>query len=245
MKNVLLSSVAFLGLTVGAMAADLPSRVAPVPVAAVPVFTWTGFYVGVQAGYAWGDSSGRMTTPTGFLPFKQDGDFDGFVGGAHAGYNFQFGSIVAGFEADIEGTGINGGFGRISPTTGSTNLAESDITVQGSLRARLGFAFDRALIYATGGLAFANFETDYAFLDTTTGGTDTASFEDTEWGWTLGAGVEYAFTNNLTARLEYRYSQFDDLRHDLARVFTDGVANDVETEFHTIRAGVSYKFGSY
>jgi len=218
---------------------------APAPIAAVPVFTWTGFYVGVQAGYAWGDSSGGMTTPAGFLPFNQDGDFDGFVGGAHAGYNFQFGSIVAGLEADIEGTGTNGGFGRISPTTGSSTLADSDVTVQGSLRARLGFALDRALIYATGGLAFANFETDYAFLDTTTGDTDAASFEDSEWGWTLGAGVEYAFTGNLTARIEYRYTQFDDLRHDLTRVFTDRVTHDVETEFHTIRAGLSYKFGSY
>ncbi|MBD2746792.1 porin family protein [Microvirga sp. BT688] len=245
MKNVLLSSVAFLGLTVGAVAADLPSRMAPAPVAAVPVFTWTGFYVGVQAGYAWGDSSGTMTIPTGVLPFTEDGDFDGFVGGAHVGYNVQFGSIVAGLEADVEGTGIDGTFGRISPTTGSTNIGDSNITVQGSLRARLGFAFDRALIYATGGLAFANFETDYAFLDTTTGGRDTASFDDTEWGWTLGAGVEYAFTNNLTARLEYRYSQFDDLSHDLTPVFTGRTSNDVETEFHTIRAGLSSKFGSY
>lgn len=245
MKNLLLSSAAFLGLTVSAMAADLPSRVAPAPVAAVPVFTWSGFYVGVQAGYAWGDSSGEMTTPTGVFPFNQDGDFDGFVGGAHVGYNFQFGSIVAGLEADVEGTGIEGGFGRISPTTGSTNLGDSNITVQGSLRARLGFAFDRTLIYATGGLAFANFETDYAFLDTTTGVTAAASFDDSEWGWTLGAGVEYAFTNNLTARIEYRYSQFDDLRHDLTPLFTGSTSNEVETEFHTIRAGLSYKFGSH
>ena len=65
MKNVLLSSVAFLGLTVGALAADLPSRAVPASVAAVPVFTWTGFYVGVQAGYAWGTSSTAFTGASG------------------------------------------------------------------------------------------------------------------------------------------------------------------------------------
>ncbi len=81
--------------------------------------------------------------------------------------------------------------------------------------------------------------------DTTTDAADAASYDDTVWGWTLGAGVEYAFTGNLTARVEYRYTQFDDLRHDQTRVFEEPVSINAETEFHTIHAGLSYKFGSY
>ena len=139
MKNVLLSSIAFLGLTVGAMAADLPSRVAPVPVAAVPVFTWTGFYVGVQAGYAWGNGDYVLSSTTGpaVLPFQDVSDSDGFVGGAHVGYNFQFGSFIAGLEADVEGAGIDGA-GTYTFRDGSTLAGSVDLTVQGSLRARLG-----------------------------------------------------------------------------------------------------------
>jgi outer membrane immunogenic protein len=246
MKKALLSSMALLGLATGVMAADLPSRAAPAPtIAAVPVFTWTGFYIGLQGGYAWGDSSGVITTPTGSLALNRDGDFDGFVGGAHAGYNLQFGSVVAGLEADIEATGIDGEFGRISPTTGSYTFADTSVNVQGSLRARLGFAFDRALIYATGGVAFANFDSDFAARDAATGETTTGSFDSTEWGWTLGAGAEYAFTNNWTARAEYRYTQFDSLKTDLSALYNGAVTTDAELEFHTIRVGVSYKFGSY
>jgi outer membrane immunogenic protein len=245
MKNVLLSSVAFLGLTVGAMAADLPSRVAPAPIAAVPVFTWTGFYVGVQAGYAWGNGDYVLSSTTGpaVLPFQDVSDSDGFVGGAHVGYNFQFGSFVAGLEADIEGAGIDGA-GTYTFLDGSTLAASTDLTVQGSLRARLGVAFDRILIYATGGVAFASFDTDYVFVDAITEATTRASFDDTNWGWTLGAGAEYAFTNNFTARIEYRYTQFDDYRHS-DDAFFDGGRVSREAEFHTVRAGVSYKFGSY
>src|SRR3712207_6646850 len=149
MKNILLSSAAFLGLTVGAMAADLPSRVAPAPVAAVPVFTWTGFYVGVQAGYAWSSTSTAFTGAGGVTAGELEGE--GFVGGAHVGYNYQIGSFVVGLEADLEGVGSDDDFVGVRFSDGSTLRAESDVSLQGSLRTRLGVAFDRALIYATGG----------------------------------------------------------------------------------------------
>ena len=110
------------------------------------------------------------------------------------------------------------------------SIASSSIDWQGSIRARAGFAFDRALIYATGGFAFAGLSDGIG-----------ASDDDTLTGWTLGAGVEYAFTNNLTTRLEYRYTSFDDDNN----VF-DGVdLGDNEVEFHTVRVGLSYKFGTY
>jgi outer membrane immunogenic protein len=246
MKKILLSSVALIGLTAGAMAADLPSRrIAPAPVIpAVPAFTWTGFYVGVQAGYTWGEDDNNIT----FLgvPFGgTSGDLDGFVGGAHAGFNYQFGSIVVGLEADIEGVATdNDGVIFTGPgnglLAGETLTADGEVDFQGSLRARFGFAFDRALIYATGGFAFVNFSSDFTF-NNGAGTVLTQSFEDTEWGWTLGAGIEYAITNNFTARVEYRYTQLDGIDNNGA-FNTLGFASSSEPEFHTIRAGVSYKF---
>jgi len=254
MKKLLLSATALVALTAAASAADLPSRRAPAPViAAVPLFTWTGFYVGAQAGYAWGENETSLFFDGAAVDTDGLGDFDndGFVGGVHAGYNVQFGSFVVGLEADIEAAGIDGDLTVTDPTLpGYAAGVSSDINFQGSLRARAGVAFDRALLYVTGGLAFANIEHTYSAtlpvgnVFGVPAGTYSESFDDTEWGWTLGAGVEYAFTNNLTARIEYRYSQIDDLSHDLTPVFNGTTSNDVETEFHTIRAGLSCKFGS-
>jgi len=237
-KKILLASVALFGLTAAASAADLPSRVAPAPVAVVPVFTWTGFYVGAQAGYAWGDSDSRLfvggvdVTAAAF-PDGTDYDTDGFVGGVHAGYNVQFGSFVVGVEGDIEAASIDGD----RSFTDLGVAASTDIDFQGSLRARAGVAFDRALLYVTGGLAFANIENTYTDIGTG----DSVSFDDTEWGWTLGAGVEYAVTNNLSVRGEYRYTKFDDVENVI-----DGLGTvEQDSDFHTVRVGVSYKFGTY
>ncbi len=225
---------------------------------AIPIFTWTGFYVGVQAGYAWGGNGRDFGTVTavdldgdGITDVTAvdsgafgDGDGnDGFAGGAHAGYSFQFGSIVVGAEADIEATGIDGGrshafvdaFGNQYTFRGG-----HDIDWQGSVRGRIGFAFDRALIYATGGVAFADFKNDSTAFAGPFGTFFAGNDNGVEWGWTVGAGVEYAFTNFLTARVEYRYANFDlggNRFSDAA--FTGG---DDGLDFHTVRAGVSYKF---
>src|SRR3954470_8439400 len=97
MKKILLSSVALLSLTAGAFAADLPSRRAPAPmIAAVPLFTWTGFYVGVNAGYGWNNNDHTVVTPAGTVLAVTGQDDGGFVGGAQVGYNYQFGSFVVG-----------------------------------------------------------------------------------------------------------------------------------------------------
>ena len=177
MKKILLSSVALLGLATGAMAADLPSRRAPAPMfAAVPVFTWTGFYVGAQIGYGWNANDNDIVLPSGFV--VQSGDFgdsgDGFLAGVHAGYNVQLGSFVLGVEGDIEGV-----FGDdddddvviVGPGGGvftNYGFAGNALDWQGSIRARAGFAFDRALIYATGGFAFAGVSDGFGILATTT-----------------------------------------------------------------------------
>ncbi|MFL4996574.1 MAG: porin family protein, partial [Microvirga sp.] len=100
MKKILLASVALLGFAGAASAADLPVRAAPPApiIAAVPVFTWTGFYVGVNAGYGW---NANDSITVGGVRFDLD-DEGGFVGGAQAGYNYQIGSFVVGLEGDIQ-----------------------------------------------------------------------------------------------------------------------------------------------
>ena len=224
-----------------ASAADLPSRYAPPPIiAAVPVFTWTGFYLGAQVGYGWNANENDIVLPTGFV--VQRGDFgdsgDGFLAGVHAGYNYQIGSFVIGVEGDVEGVfgdDDDGDVVVIGPGGGvftNYGLAGNALDWQGSIRARAGFAFDRALIYATGGFAFGGVSGSFGLLD---------SGDDNLTGWTLGAGIEYAFTNNLTTRLEYRYTNFDGGNN----VFNNVTLGSNDIEFHTVRAGLSYKFSTY
>jgi outer membrane immunogenic protein len=248
MKRLLLSATALVALTAATSAADLPSRIASAPiVAAVPVFTWSGFYVGAQVGHAWSE----IDTRASFADLNEAGDFeaDGLVGGAHAGFNYQFGSVVVGVEGDIEAAGIDGER-RFADLFGAglvdTLAVESQINVQGSIRARLGLALDRALIYATGGVALAHVENTYTttFNPAVPVSPDVESFESTEWGWTLGAGLEYAVTDHLTGRVEYRYTKFDTIRNAPSDD-NPGPLFDNDAEQHTVRAGVSYRFASY
>lgn len=249
MRHLLLSAAVLIASATGASAADLPSRRAPAPViAAVPVFTWTGFYIGAQAGYAWGEDEHRLfdggVDVTPFNPFFASGntyDVDGVVGGVHAGYNRQLGSIVVGLEGDLEAAGIRGD--RLWGVPGNSLSAESEINLQGSVRARLGYALDRTLVYVTGGAAFARFENTYTDV--------LAGFEPlvdernaSEWGWTIGAGIEHAFTDNLTARVEYRYTRFDSYTNVLDPV-PPPITVEQEPDIHAVRVGVSYKFNGY
>jgi outer membrane immunogenic protein len=213
MKKILLSSVALLGLATGALAADLPSRRAPAPIiAAVPVFTWTGFYVGVNAGYGWNANDSIVVNG---LRFDLD-DEGGFVGGAQAGYNYQIGSFVVGLEGDIQYADF-GGDDRFD--FDGDGILDDDFNTSdwfGTVRARAGVAFDRALIYATGGFAFA----------------------DNATGWTVGGGLEYAFTNNLSAKIEGLYVNLDQDDNNFFAI-------DNDAEFGVVRAGLNFRFGTY
>jgi outer membrane immunogenic protein len=212
-----------------ALAADLVAPPPPVYPPPVPLFTWTGLYLGGQIGYAWG------TDTLTVFPFGFGTNFtpNGVVGGAHIGYNLQLSQIVVGLEGDIEGTGIDRSF---SP---GGVLYDTNIPVQGSIRGRLGVAFDRALLYATGGAEFAGFDTSY---------TGIGPFEQgshTETGWTIGGGIEYAVTGNWSVRAEYRYTDFGNFTDATPFTFGFGsVVNHHETE-NAVRAGFSYKFDPF
>ncbi|MBB6168009.1 outer membrane protein [Chelatococcus composti] len=225
MKKILLAGVAAAGLIASgaaAFAADLPSRnVAPVaPAPVLPIFTWTGFYAGVNAGYGWGEFS----KAPGF------DDPDGFVGGAQIGYNYQIGQFVVGLETDIQYSDLSGKTRPVTFADGNVGVGRGEVEYFGTVRGRIGAAFDRALIYVTGGLAYG--ETKFRGLDTTAGLSFSKS--KTTAGWTIGGGLEYAFTDNITAKAEYLYVDLGDNRYY--------GANKAETKFSVVRAGLNYKF---
>jgi len=231
-----------------AFAADLPTTKGP-PVfkAPPPAFTWTGFYVGGQAGYQWGHADALILGPAGgFLAGLPDNP-SGFIGGAHLGYNYQLDQIVLGIEGDIEGStfagpltgplapGPAGPAGSPLPVPPFNHLANR-IPLQASLRGRIGYAWDRALLYATGGLALADVENAYG------------SPGDVFWGWrpgwTAGGGGEYAIDNNWSVRIEYRYSDFGHYYLGLVNTFPGDIAR-VRLYDSAVRAGFSYKFNTW
>jgi outer membrane immunogenic protein len=204
-----------------AFAADLPMRTAPpaAPVVYAPLFTWTGAYVGVNAGYGWGQVKGASA---------YFDDPTGFVGGAQIGANYQMPNtnFVIGAEADIQYAGLE----AKTNGAGYAALGEAKQQVEwfGTLRPRAGFALDRTLLYVTAGLAYGNQKLSIPGY---------ASGTSTDIGWTAGAGAEYAFTNNITAKVEGLYVDLG--KSDLvpaAPVTKSG------TEFGVVRAGLNYKF---
>jgi outer membrane immunogenic protein len=227
MKKFLLAGAAVAALATGAQAADLGSPRAPIAAAVMaPAFSWTGFYLGAHAGYGWAQA--RYTDFSGtFGPGSINAN--GFFGGIQGGYNWQMNSFVFGIEADVAAGALNRTF-----ALGGGDTYRASVPFLSTVRARAGFAADRALFYVTGGLGIATFQ-DRVF-DASVPATFTTS--STRAGYALGAGVEYAFTPNWTAKVEYMYYGFGDRRN----VFT---ANDrIRTDIHTVKLGINYLFST-
>jgi outer membrane immunogenic protein len=231
MKKFLLAGTALAALATGAQAADLGVRRVEVPSAVIaPVFNWTGFYLGGQVGYGWLNGISTFSNGAGPIGVRSSGVF----GGVHVGYNYQINNFVLGLEADAELSGIRG------RTSNPAVFAEGifDLRWQGSLRARAGVAVDRALLYVTGGLAVADFR-----LAGGPAGGPLQGYSSTRAGWTLGAGVEYAFAPNWTGRIEYRYANYGSVSADLGPLFP-GVTQRTSLQSHSVRVGVSYLFST-
>jgi outer membrane immunogenic protein len=235
-KSFLLGTAAVL-VAGSALAADLPTRkAAPAPVY-VPLFTWTGFYVGLNAGVGWGDSKGVQIYDPALRSYVALGGSNksGFVGGGQLGYNYQMGNIVLGAEADIQWADLGGdvAWGNY----GWFGYSGSNGQYFGTVRARLGYAMDRTLLYITGGLAYGGLNGNWWHGSTS------------NTGWTIGAGIEYAFTNNWTARLEGLYVNLNTGNHTAYFTRAGVAGNYVVTTAGgssngggVVRVGLNYKF---
>ncbi|MFZ2156976.1 MAG: outer membrane protein [Bradyrhizobium sp.] len=244
-----------------ASAADLPARVpAKAPVYVAPPFSWTGFYIGAHAGYHWGsDRTSTAANPVGWS-VAGAADIDaltpgtvhpsGFMGGGQIGYNWQMNNFVVGIEADASymgGTASRAvtGFAVINPADVFRTSAESRFF--GTLRPRVGLAVDRALFYVTGGLAVtsAKFTDSFGSFANTSVAAD--SSDTTRAGWTAGVGMEYAFTNNWSAKAEYLYADFGNFTQSIPNCALCGVGSEISvTHKYTEnigRVGLNYKFG--
>jgi len=225
MIKTLLASTVLLATATFAHAAD-PTSYEP---AVEPVmFSWSGAYVGVQAGYIWSETT--SFDDFGFyIPF----DPNGLSGGLYAGYNHQFiNDLVVGIDADFALSNADGAASAFDPLGApipiTTGVAEIEWT--GAVRARLGYAVGRILPYVAAGVAFAKVE------DTITVAGVPGFYSDTYTGYTVGAGLEYAMTDNVILRGEYRFSDYGD------RYFATPVSNNVELRTSELRIGISYKF---
>lgn len=206
----------------GALAADMPLK-APPPMAPT-AFSWAGPYVGLNAGAAWGLSDPQMTASNGayLVPgdvalFNANGSPrfrpDAFTGGAQVGYNWQSQNIVWGIEADFESFRLRAAnavtvpyIPAFAPNTFTLNQAVSTDWLA-TVRPRVGWANNNWLIYGTGGLAVTRLSYSGTFTDTF-GAAEAGSFSKIVPGWAAGAGAEWAFANNWSAKIEYLFVDF-------------------------------------
>jgi outer membrane immunogenic protein len=204
-----------------ALAADMPNRM---PTKAVPysaVFNWSGFYAGLNGGYGWTSSR------------------SGAVGGGQIGYNWQTGVWVYGLEADIQASGEKGSR-NVTDTTGLITLSENRrLNYFGTARARLGIAQDRVLYYVTGGLAYTTIKRDVTAI---AGAAGTDSSSNSKTGYVLGAGVEYAFNQMWSAKLEYIYMNYGSSTNTYNAIAPATTVSYGRTTDNVIRVGVNYHF---
>lgn len=212
----LAAAVLGMGLVTTASAADMPQRYTKAPAYVAPAgYNWTGMYLGVNAG-------GIFNSDNAF------GNASGFVGGGQIGYNWQgMGSpLVLGVEADFQGTSLKNS-GTVGAITG-----EAKVPAFGTVRGRIGYAWDRSMLYATGGWAYTDTK-----ASVTSGG---ATASDSKWGsgYALGGGYEYAFMGNWSAKLEYLYVHANSV--DLNIGGTPVSTGDFKN--HVVRVGLNYHF---
>lgn len=210
MKKIFLGAIAALALqAASAQAADVIGEA---------VYDWTGLYAGLNAGYAMGGDDEVAVFPG--VGNVADLNLHGFFGGLQVGYNHQMDNFVLGLESDIQLSGISDDDGP----------ASDDNKYFGTARLRAGWAIDRTLIYATGGLAFGSFDYD---VNAPGDVHDTLS----RLGYTIGGGLEYAFDDSWSMKVEYLYANFGKETTHGPATFTHPTP-----DFHSVRLGVNFKF---
>jgi len=227
----------------------MPVKGMPVkaPPPAPVLWSWSGFYIGAHAGYGWGRDP--FNDPRGDFVLT-DIDSKGFVGGFHAGGNWQMGAFVGGLEIDLSGTDIK------ASKTGGASFGGGDFTTTtltdkfellGSARTRIGFLpWPNVLVYGTGGLAWTRFVQSEVTTSSFGGGTDTSTFTNSNpswlFGWVAGGGVEARlWETNWLARVEYLHYDFGDQGSSFSNSGPEFQSGNLTVD--VVRAGLSYKFG--
>nr|WP_170937389.1 MULTISPECIES: outer membrane beta-barrel protein [Rhodomicrobium] len=231
---------AFAGMSTTAYSADLDRggslKDAPAAYDA-PVFAWTGLYIGGSVGFGAGDTSGTPKFDHGGKAFDDlitslfstDYDVDGAIYGAHVGYNIQRDSNwVYGVELGLNGTDIDGS----QPILAGILQSERELDWYATAVGRLGYASGRTLFYGFGGVAWGKVETTISLL-----GHEILNGDETHVGWTAGVGIEHAFTDRFSARIEYSHVDLGEEDHALAQ----GLSSEVDLDFDAIKIGASYK----
>jgi outer membrane immunogenic protein len=237
LKNRLLIAAALLfGSTASSWAADAISQDV---VVVDNAYNWSGVYIGAQAGYSWGSADVNYAGyPDG--QYAWDLNPDGAIGGIYAGVNWQMASgLVVGAETEFNAHGNSDRavyIDNYAPTAPGYYDMEAKLDWSGSTRLRLGYAMDRWMPYVTGGVAYGHYKTNLY---------DESEGEGNLLGWTAGAGVEYAVTNNLRVRLSYLYTDFGS--DDFSTYYnTDGTEYDgpfkIDLDSHAVQVGISYNF---
>jgi outer membrane immunogenic protein len=245
MKKLSFAGIGLLALAAAARpaaAADLEPMYygAPPP---VMLFSWTGFYFGAHVGGAWAHKDfGNQTFGFGgvtYIPVSASIDPSGWLAGGQIGAQFQTGSWVLGFEADASWANLSGS-SNCSSIAGPALVANCNAQVNtiGTVAGRLGFALDRLLIYGKGGAAWANdkYQLNSSVLN--------FQANETRWGWMVGVGAEYAFTDSWSAKIEYNYIDFTNRSTE----FTDttdqvNLNANIRQNVQVVKTGVNYRFG--
>jgi outer membrane immunogenic protein len=266
MKKILLSGLAFGALIMPAMAADLaPYYKAPAPPVA---WSWTGFYIGGNLGWAGGSNNNLTNTGTdtgtgglgsalaaGQIPGTVGVSNNGFIGGGQIGYNWQLSPFwVAGVEADFDGLGNNSSTsvfafpGVLGGPVPFTTTFTSGLDTLGTVRARLGWLWTPALLaYATGGFAYGETKVGSSFTCATCGppAAIANTSTSTSTGWTVGAGLEWKFAQAWSAKVEYLYvdlgSQSSTINYSYG-ANTSSLTSTVDQRENIVRVGLNYKF---
>jgi outer membrane immunogenic protein len=242
------SAAPLLAGSAAALAADLPSAKQPAPAPAVAPFTWSGFHVGLHAGGSWMTDSLTLASTTGALVdpvgTKYGVDRSGVLGGVSLGYDRQFGAVVVGAAADFSWTSQSER--TVSPTTGITGfnaISTGRTNWYATVTGRAGYAFNRVLVYARGGVAFADLDYDGS-LQTGAGATVVtySPLSTNRVGWTVGVGAEYAFTTNVSVFAEYDYLDFGSKTYTTSAGAGVNLGLSIKPSASIAKVGVNWRF---